>query len=328
MTKITYLIGAGASALSLPTVAQFPEAIEKVKELALSQTELSGKIKDDFVDRLIWLHHESKNHASVDTFARKLYLTKQIDKFNELKALLDCFFIIYQLVNKLDPRYDAFLAAILSGGGDRDIMLPDNLSILSWNYDFQIELAASSFFKESNVNQLEKTLNIYPNSNNNFSINPNAFNIIKLNGTSGGLINSREFVRKHFLHILNRSDKEKVFEAINNFYSTLNDSSYNSSILFAWEKNNITNNTRELAQKVLKETEILVVIGYSFPTFNREIDKALLNSMENVSKIVIQSPEDTINSVELRIKELIRIPLDIYFERNTDKHEFFIPFEF
>lgn len=327
MTKITYLLGAGASAHSLPTVAGFPKAIEYVGSLVKKHEKLPWEVQQMFLDKLSWLHVESQNHASVDTFARKLYLTRQIQKLNELKALLDCFFVIYQLIKNLDPRYDAFFAAILAGGGDTDIRLPENLNIISWNYDFQLELAAYNFYKTNDLNHLEKTLSMFPNSRNTFNANLKGFNIVKLNGTSGGLISSTHFIRKQFLHLLKNEHESKISESIKNYYDTISDENYNSSILFAWEKNEISNRSRQIALDIAHETEILVVIGYSFPTFNREIDKEVLNSMQSLRKIIIQSPSETIDGVALRLKSLMSYSFD-NIERNIDKNEFFIPFEF
>jgi hypothetical protein len=42
-----------------------------------------------------------------------------------------------------------------------------------------------------------------------------------------------------------------------------------------------------------KNTEILVIIGYSFPFFNREVDRQILNSMLKLEKVYIQAPDAT-----------------------------------
>ena len=329
MANITYLLGAGASALRLPTVAKLPEAIMEVRKLIIERGNLETAEQVIFTEKLDWLHSECLDHASVDTFARKLYLTKQFEKLNNLKALLDFFFVIYQSSKNIDPRYEAFLAAILSSGVNSEIILPKKFNIISWNYDIQFELAANNFYNFEDVNQLERKLNIFPNTINNYNYDIDGFNVVKLNGTSGGLISKSQFKRKEFLDIFRYDESERLKQAINNYNSTLQSEEYNSSILFAWEKNKVTNNSRDVAINIFRDTQILVVIGYSFPTFNRDIDKQLLNSMgSQLTKIVIQSPQETVNDVELRLKSLVNFPINSIIKKNTDKNEFFIPFEF
>lgn len=54
-----------------------------------------------------------KEHATIDTYARKLYLTKNTRMFDILKDVLCSFFVWAQLDRKLDSRYDTFIANIL-----------------------------------------------------------------------------------------------------------------------------------------------------------------------------------------------------------------------
>ena len=64
---------------------------------------------------------------------------------------------------------------------------------------------------------------------------------------------------------------------------------------FAWEKQNedgsiADNAILNKAIEVASQTQILVVIGYSFPIFNNLIDKKLFEKMSLLRKIYIQSP--------------------------------------
>jgi hypothetical protein len=45
------------------------------------------------------------------------------------------------------------------------------------------------------------------------------------------------------------------------------------------------------AERIATNTEILVVIGYSFPIFNREIDNRLFRKMDNLKKVYIQDKQ-------------------------------------
>jgi hypothetical protein len=118
---------------------------------------------------------------------------------------------------------------------------------------------------------------------------------------------------------------------------------------FAWEiddnfvekyqgyRQNIT-----AAEKIASETEILVVIGYSFPVFNREVDNRLFQKMKNLSKVyiqdtdpekikstmknafeVLQKQEKTRRSVDL--VEEIKDKVEFHLDKNVN--QFIIPYE-
>lgn len=52
----------------------------------------------------------------------------------------------------------------------------------------------------------------------------------------------------------------------------------------------MSKNFEDALQKAIQDTEVLVVIGYIFPFFNREIDREILKYMPNLKKIYIQDP--------------------------------------
>lgn len=88
------------------------------------------------------LMYDIKEHATIDTLARKLYLTTQLNQFYKLKSLLSAFFVWAQLSYKPDSRYDTFLANILE---EESLSIPKDISVISWNYDSQIETAYRSY---------------------------------------------------------------------------------------------------------------------------------------------------------------------------------------
>jgi len=52
-------------------------------------------------------------------------------------------------------------------------------------------------------------------------------------------------------------------------------------LTFAWEsqKHQRFSTSLELSKAIIKGSEILVIIGYSFPFFNREIDREVINTL-------------------------------------------------
>ena len=111
MNKITYLFGAGASKHALPIVNEIPDRLIKLIELIETDefklddsstfTDLNlsnSKTKNDYQKELIaslkWMLQESKNHASIDTFAKKLSIKRDMQSLKRLKIAMSVFFII------------------------------------------------------------------------------------------------------------------------------------------------------------------------------------------------------------------------------------------
>ena len=126
MNKITYLFGAGASKHALPIVNEIPDRLIKLiqllnsKELKLDDEitfkDLKGapnktdfEYQNELIETLQWMHDESKNHASIDTFAKKLFIKGEKNKLKHLKIAMSIFFIFEQVLNKPDRQHHAQL---------------------------------------------------------------------------------------------------------------------------------------------------------------------------------------------------------------------------
>jgi len=75
-------------------------------------------------------------------------------------------------------------------------------------------------------------------------------------------------------------------------------------------------------------TDILVIIGYSFPNFNREVDKKIFSSINGMKdiKIIIQVPEiEEFEKIKQRIL-IINENIDKNdISQNSDRDQFYIP---
>lgn len=131
MNKITYLFGAGASKNALPIVNEIPDRIEDlVNFLIRDDLKLGDDSKFNLLDARVekskreyqiemittleWLMKECKRHASIDTYAKKLFLKRDNRTLKKLKIALSIFFVFEQARNKPDNRYDTFFASILN----------------------------------------------------------------------------------------------------------------------------------------------------------------------------------------------------------------------
>lgn len=357
--NITYLLGAGASFNALPIVEGIPDALEKfaqnfsppnINESNLKQVlenidicsyKFLNNIKNDgvsfnkyykllqqFHKDILWLQKESKNHSSIDTFAKKLYLQKNYSDLKRLKIILSCFFTYLQ-TKKFDSRYDNFFASILE-----DIKsLPKNLKILSWNYDSQLEIAYKNF-SNLPINISKNTLNIYSKGSKNNSITENSFSVFKINGTTN-LINTVSGGDGEY-EIIEDFDIDEINltrEFLELYESWVLRSESNMS--FAWEEKESEKDFFNDLKNVVSQTEILIVIGYSFPFFNRRIDKLILDSMPKLEKVYVQDPKNAEDIIE-KIKGLIpdkkrsdgNYLEPIEYKAKTFKDQFFIPIEF
>lgn len=200
----------------------------------------------------------------------------------------------------MDSRYDQFFASLLKRGTKGGFpVLPSNLNILSWNYDIQIEMALQQFSAFEKMGDLRNHYGIYPNAekeNLNRDIN-NPGNIIKINGVCDlfAYDQSDKSVSQldHLDSNLYSVEGNKVLYSFLKILKTLLPENLShkerargcqkNSISFAWESKSpfSPGNASMLkrAQEIVEKSDFIVIIGYSFPTFNREIDRALFSKL-------------------------------------------------
>lgn len=365
MKNITYLLGAGASVEALPVVNGIPKELDEfakkfdpgeLKDLSPAYTfsydtspvksfllikknnesssilEKYHELVIRFYKDIIWLKDEAKNHSSIDTYAKKLYIQKDFKNLKRLKIILSCFFLYLQ-TQKFDKRYDSFFASIL----DDISKLPKNIKVLSWNYDSQIEIAFQKFSNQ-NLENTKESLSIISKEtaikeNKDLLLN---FAVFKINGTTGLSTNYDEKISNYeIIEDFNVNSQTLV----NDFIELYDNSSFKSSVSnmsFAWENFDAEKGFFPNLSNSVSETEILIVIGYSFPFFNRKIDRLILDSMPELKKVYVQDPKYGDDIIE-KMKGLIprhftqiddlKVDL-IKFEKKEFVDQFFIPIEF
>jgi hypothetical protein len=148
---------------------------------------------------------------------------------------------------------------------------------------------------------------IHPNRNS-FDLlsgnitNSEQFQVIKLNGNAFLDVGLKTGVRISMFDLaLKEKNEDKLIsiflEQIKSEFGDelkLNNSAAFKYFNFAWEFNggfspsyDGRNNIIETAKSVIETADVLIVVGYSFPTFNTEIDKLVL-SKANLKEIIIQ----------------------------------------
>lgn len=362
MSKVTYLLGAGASygkrsaddkgnsivTRGVPTIAEFADAIvqliQRIKTEYFSSANFyrehngynPGEEKVKLILRnLSRLYNICSEYPTVDAFARQVFITKreandsslQESAYDDVKRLLTAFLLAIQNNKTRDQRYDGFLASIINDRGE----LPP-ATILSWNYDSQFEYAGSGYVGSKNIMNIWRWLNVY---NKTYPSNFDAdkpFAMIKLNGTA-------HFKNDNQLQIITEEEyagtllaevkDANIQQITEDLYGNLMERDRHTILSYVWEMSKSRKLSNAIQQRV-KDTEELIVIGYSFPYVNRMMDKSIFLYMPLLRKVIIQDPN--FEEIKDRIGAIIK-PLNVNYDRITfeskeNRNQFYIPDSF
>ncbi|PKA23869.1 hypothetical protein CH381_23630 [Leptospira sp. mixed culture ATI2-C-A1] len=349
---ITYLIGAGTSYYAIPLVKNLNkrlvtlvEEIHKTpipsnafKEYPFIKNYNIQTAKDELLEDAKWLEKEAGDN-SIDTLAKRYSDLNDQRKLNKIKATLTAYLIFEQTKNeiqnlnegtrRIDYRYLDFLAKT-SRPKDKLVKINNQINVISWNYDMQWELAYFKYYPELLISQIHDLLNYYPRINNkeeNIDNLREQFTLIKLNGTAGLFEYEQNSTILAMVKNLNELDNfEAAQEALKAYLHSKGQlAGYQSGLRFAFERKNYLFDSIEISKKAISESNKIIVIGYSFPEFNREYDREILLSLKANKEIIIQdTPESS-----LRIAEIIssiysdQIPPKITIKNNLEY--FYIP---
>jgi len=350
MKNITYLLGAGASYNALPIQQELGE-----KMIELADIMKSLNLKDNSINTIIKNLKEFGKKAlefgTIDTYARKLSFHKEdVLQLEKLKKTVSLFFTIWQFVdddttdlkifkNKeednsiirkaktIDSRYISLMATILEKVKE-NIKIKDNINFVTWNYDLQLELAAKQFCNGNDGKGKIKWKDFEKVIRFNSAIEDGSnLKICHLNGFCGYYDIAFMNEKKENLNVLDTIKSKDIQGILNDIFNDntgLNyKSDFNKYINYAWEEeNNLTKKAIKQAEQIFEKTDILVVIGYSFPTFNKDIDKLLFDKLKSNVEIYYQD----LNSIE-RISHLVKNK-NIEVQAKKDLLQFFLPYDF
>lgn len=341
MSKIAYLFGAGASFGTIPLVKDMPEWIDKLIQdlknlgMSLSKSEFFEKPESirnksklehqiDMINDLVWLRDASATHISIDTYAKKLAIKKDSRNLDRLKIILSVYFVIEQTRKRPNNRYDYFFASILESPTE----FPEDIRILSWNYDSQFEIAYSEFSNNPDIFHNRRLLNVHIK---NKKIEPSelgTFGIYKLNGSTelfppypNPTSSNSYFFNPTAEHKL---DLNKLETIVRMYAIAKNQPDLISGLSFAWVPSNWENFMDKLKEDT-KNTEVLIVIGYSFPYFNRSVDREIIRNMKGLKKVHFQDPDA--DSLMVRFKSIRDDYNSLDFIPEEDQRYFTIPDE-
>lgn len=351
MSRIVYYLGAGASygreegrlevksgnrtlleiKEGLPIVTEIPQSLLTFRK-AIASAKLDGQksivfkkkhlidgdslrqIQTFFLRDIDAVCAGASEHATIDTYAKRLFLTHRVADFKRLKDVLCVYFVWLQLQSKPDQRYDSFLANVLS---DKTLSIPPEISVISWNYDSQFEIAYRSYSTNNFLPILDKNIEgVWPDVKNTGLI-------YKVNGSA----TFGDF--SAVLDVMNDKSIPKELQLIIYYDDLLADTrdlgyQFHTHLSFAWEESPNKDKMMNSMAQCLEDTESVVVIGYSFPFFNRELDRQIFNMMPNLQTVYIQDPNP--EAVEMPLRAVLPdMNVDVEFIRNCS--QFFLPKE-
>lgn len=361
MANVTYLIGAGASAgkrgrdlpTGLPEDDRIIEGLPCVSEIATCLEEIVNLLeRTKFPEEIEWLNdsvglnskedweqarietalqfkqllEKCAEHSTIDTYAKKLRLRKDIPGLRKLEQLLSLFFMYLQMENKPDSRYDSFLASILQD----NLHFPDHIHVLSWNYDSQFEIA----YDEYNEGEY-----LYTGSKRS-KIMPPLIEVIKINGTAS-FEEQDNFVkyRKQYINELKSINpfingkygrepnpfpkQRRMMELVFMYKLFIAGQKDNTNLSFAFDDYEPTDAMYHQIDAIMSNTDVLVVIGYTFPFFNREIDRKILNYLRSQAKVYIQDKYP--NRIKQNFRAVKNTIPEGHIELKEETDQFFLP---
>jgi hypothetical protein len=344
--KTTYFTGAGASYNSFPLNSHLVDAMENVGQYLNF---------DDAVQRLgnrmMQISNSARACGSIDQYAITLDMQGKIDELDELRNMVDNFFTLWPIMpsnlmetrhygqhrskrfDQIDNRYITLLPEIREKKPDHSI-IPDKYNFISWNYD-QLLQAAYNFVKGlRSWDSVNAQLPYMPKTAQTRSLR-----ICQLNGISGYKFSDDQRRSVTYMDGLGELDNQatddaKIRISIQEYARIISEySNLSSAVTFAWFEHPNQKIIQTRAEEILSETEVLVVIGYSFPEDNKQIDKMLLEKLKHgvIRKIVYQDKDPSLDKLipfflesDIQITEPKKanyIPVE--FVTNTDS--FYIP---
>lgn len=348
--KITYLFGAGASYPELPLaldnpgrhISGIPAALCKMAgkyEFAIRDGRCPKEIESLVTHLITDFRNAAKlirQYHNVESLAEHYYQTNR-KNLQWFKQTLARYFMLEQFgidfipkKNKHFPsirinnRYHRFVSTIMQ----QRKSIPDNIRMLSWNLDFQMELAAFEYYRTTaGINgsphlQDERVIGYYPGPDIFATSTRQDTHLLHLNGIAGMVSsNTGELI---IMFMANQEDINNTELMIKQIFLLTNQPG--QLITFPWETTHLAKKTMDTAKNIIEGTDILVVVGYSFPIYNRPTDKTLFETLCKNDRLKIYYQDPVLDGSFLKTRFNLGSETTIRHIRNVNR--FFIPLEF
>lgn len=313
--ELTYILGAGASFQSIPLVKSFPNRFRSFANYLLAIASNPKTVLDEYKYDIFnasykeaWSLFKSFTfHQSFDTFFKKLFHKGDINSIRKAKKILHLYFLWehFQSIDKephvknetkfwkqseFDKRYDALIAGLLKPiQGKAETYCPVNF--ITWNYDLNLFLSLKNYFSPSEsigdfMNRISsgRVSGIWKIGDNVTVINMNGYFYSSFFSSLENLVS----LEKQLSELLSVKLASDYYE---NEYSDADA----ELIRFAWE----THSKQEspisdvigVAKERISMSNNIIIVGYTFPLYNRIIDFDYFNGSVLGSKtLYVQDP--------------------------------------
>jgi hypothetical protein len=335
--QLTYIFGAGASYQSIPIVKTFNKRLLEFKEYLKNKgNPLSGDDRHFFynaADSIQELFNEFSSHQSFDTYFKKLFHFGNVDAINSGKRLLNLYFSWehskssmnyvenlregdFRKQSLFDKRYDALIAGLLEPISGKSQPMCE-VNFITWNYDINLLHSVKNFFYPDMIyseffHKIKKGM---------FSWEIDGkIRIVNINGYfySSGFNNCPNLTNVSIDEIIEKKVRDKYCES-----KEIDEDA--NKIKFAWEVNEVDRNSlNDYLSEIIAKTENVIIIGYTFPLYNRLIDLKYLKQEDLVKKnIIIQDPNAEV--IKQNLLDVYRLNNVTKIQTISDCDSFYIP---
>ena len=342
MEHLTYMFGAGASCKALPLDNSLVSKMEDIITIGRNfpVNIVSQSYLKSFEDNYREIIKLAREKGSLDTLASLSFNKPEL--VNNIKNLIWVYFSANSGNGQVDNRYTKLIAKIRERSAT-NLAFKNNVSLLTWNYDLQIEEAIASA-DEIHISKVADKFYTYPGfeliSNHKLlhNSNPETYFLVHLNGCAGYYfdINNRSYNSCNNLDLKNPDNYNTMLTLVaQNFNTnTIIGQRVRNSISFAFEDNYYSIQAKNHAKEIAKKTTHLVIIGYSLADFNRDVDREILNEMSNLKYISIQNPvANELKTKLIKISNTIGMlnsneTIEFHIDASNDINEFHYPGNF
>lgn len=297
MPNITYYLGAGASYQAMPIQNELSNKMVQLAELFLPleklDLDLPPQDTNDFFLTLkqigYWGKLAEKNH-SIDSYANSLWRNnhrRPSPEVDHIKIVLSYFFTYWMKCTNphwksnrpyesVDNRILYLMNRVID---DKTNRLKSNIKFVTWNYDLQLEAAFIQYVNDVDWKNLKDHLNVFVDQVEDLR----DVEVCHLNGTHGYITTPRGIQTQ--IRGENTETPEYVYDDCLVPISTFFRDKIFTRIGFAWDDDDLSIRRREAASLIFSNTDHLVIIGYSFPEFNDEVDKMLFKKLPKTARI-------------------------------------------
>ena len=295
--SLVYYIGAGASMKSLPLAKDTPSRMRDLaKKLSNGDFGLDSHHKF-LLDGLCGEMKELAGRAtpSIDVLAHRYYLQGNDFELRRLKATLSGFFLLEQSRQPSDHRYVDFFAQLAGKDDIGRLLMPTDIRVVSWNYDMQFEKSFAEFIPDMNPGEKRNSaemLQIVPTGVESNEHYAGIFSIFKLNGTAGARDSHGMLIKSYDPVIFGQLDGFSGLLSLTlHFFEKVTRGDDEPYLRFAWEDDDRRDNVLKLIER-FSPVSTVVVIGYSFPLFNRGLDRMAFELL-SPNEVFLQVAGDT-----------------------------------